>query len=156
VIAISGDNTNTNLGGLKRKGTNNAFCRIKEDLNRVVTGLGFVAHMIHNCAHSSINRIPLDIEGLVGKIFGYFHISTVRVERLKEFCDFVGQQYEYILGYSNVRWLSLLPAVRRICEVYPALRSFFMSEEKCPVMLKCGFLIPALVELYQLNIATIS
>jgi hypothetical protein len=24
------------------------------------------------------------------------------------------------------------------------------------VMLKCGFLIPALVELYQLNIATIS
>jgi hypothetical protein len=40
--------------------------------------------MIHNCAHSSINTIPLDIEGSVVKIFGYFHIFTVRVERLKE------------------------------------------------------------------------
>jgi hypothetical protein len=88
--------------------------------------------MIHNCAHSSINIIPLDIEGLVVKIFGYFHIFTVRVEWLKEFCDFVGQQYKDILGYSNVRWLSLCPAVRRICELYPALQTFFMSEEKCP------------------------
>jgi hypothetical protein len=80
VIAISGDNTNTNFGGLKRKGTNNVFCKIKEDLNRGVIGSGYIAHMIHNCAHSSINTIPLDIEGSAVKIFGYFHIFTVRVE----------------------------------------------------------------------------
>jgi hypothetical protein len=98
--------------------------------------------MIHNCAHSSINTNPLDIEGLVVKIFGYFHIFIVRVERLKEFCDFVGQQYKDILGYSNVRWLSLLPDVKRICELYPALQSFFMSEEKYPVMLKKWFSDP--------------
>jgi hypothetical protein len=66
----------------------------------------------------------------------------VRVERLKEFCDFVGQQYKDILGYSNVRWLSLLPAMRRICELYPALQSFFISEEKCPVLLKKWFSDP--------------
>jgi hypothetical protein len=143
VIAISGDNTNTNFGGLKRRGTNNVFCKIKEDLNRDVICLGCVAHMIHNYAHSSINTIPLDTEDLVVKFFGYFHIYIQnRVEWLKEFCDFVGQQYTDILGYSNVRWLSLLPAVRR-CELYPALQSFFMSEEKCPVMLKKWFLIHA-------------
>jgi hypothetical protein len=83
VIAISGDNTNTNFGGLKWKGTNNVFCKIKEDLNRGVIGLGCVARMIHNCAHSSINTIPLNIECLVVKIFGYFHIFTMRVERLE-------------------------------------------------------------------------
>jgi hypothetical protein len=66
----------------------------------------------------------------------------VRVERLKEFFGFVGQQYKDILGYSNVRWLSLLPAVRRICDLYPAVQSFFMSEEKCPVMLKKWFSDP--------------
>jgi hypothetical protein len=97
--------------------------------------------MIHTSAHFSVNTIHLDIEGLFVKIFGYFHIFTVRVEWLNEFCDFVGHQYRDILGYSNVRWLS--PTVRRICELYPALQSFFMSEEKCPVMLKCGFLIHA-------------
>jgi hypothetical protein len=85
VIAISGDNTNTNFGGLKQKGTNSVFCKIKEDLNRRVIGLGCVAHMLHNCAHSSINTIPLDIESLLVKIFGYFHIFTVIVEWLKEF-----------------------------------------------------------------------
>jgi hypothetical protein len=138
---MSGYNTNTNFGGLKRKGTNNVFCKIKEDLNRGVTGLGRVAHMIHNCAHSSIDTVPLDTEDLVVTILVYFHIFTVRVERLKEYCDFVGQQYKDILGYGNVRWLSLLPAVRRICELYPALQSLFMSEEKCPVLLKSGFLI---------------
>jgi hypothetical protein len=42
VIAISGDNTNTNFGGLKRKGTKNVFCKTKEDLNRGVIGLGCV------------------------------------------------------------------------------------------------------------------
>jgi hypothetical protein len=85
VIAISGDNTNTNFGGLKRKRTNNVFCKIKEDLNRGVIGLGCVAHMIHNCAHSSVNTIPLDTEGLVVKIFGYLYIYIfiVRVEWLK-------------------------------------------------------------------------
>jgi hypothetical protein len=101
VIAISGDNTNTNFGELKRKGTNNVFCKIKEDLNRGVIGLGCVARMNHNCAHSSINTIPLDIEGLVVKFFGYFHTFTVTVEWLKKFCDFVGHQYEDILGYSG-------------------------------------------------------
>jgi hypothetical protein len=91
---------------------NNVFSKLK-DLNRGVIGLRCVAHTIHNYAHSSINTIPL-IVGLVVKIFGYFHTFTVTAKELKEFCDFVGQRYKDILGYSNVRWLSLLPAVRRI------------------------------------------
>jgi hypothetical protein len=75
VIAISGDNTNTNFGGQTER--NNVSCKIKEDLNRGVIGLGCVAHMIHSCAYSSINTISLDIEGKVVKIFGYFQMFTV-------------------------------------------------------------------------------
>jgi hypothetical protein len=36
---IANQETNTNFGGLKRKGTNKVFCKIKEDLNRGVIGL---------------------------------------------------------------------------------------------------------------------
>jgi uncharacterized protein YuzB (UPF0349 family) len=104
MMAISGDNTNINFGRPERKGTNNVFCKIKEDLNKCVIGLGCVVHMIHNCAHSSFYTVPVDTECLVVKTFGYFNILTVRVERLKEFCDFVGQQYKDILGYINIRW----------------------------------------------------
>lgn len=142
IVGISGDNTNTNFGGLKRKGKNNVFTKVREQLERKILGLGCIAHMIHNCAHLAINSIPIDVEGIVVKVFGYFHIFTVRVERLKECCAFVGQEYKKILSYNNVRWLSLLPAVRRICEIYPSLESFFLSEEKCPVMFKKWFSDP--------------
>jgi hypothetical protein len=47
--------------------------------------------MIHNSAHSSINTISLDIEGSVVKIFGYFQIFIVRVERLEEFFILLGK-----------------------------------------------------------------
>jgi hypothetical protein len=91
------------------------------DINRGVIGLWCVAHMIHNGAHSSINTIPLYIESFVVNIFGYFSIFTVRVKRLKNFVTLLGNSTKV---YSNVRWLSVLPAVRRICELYPALQSF--------------------------------
>ncbi|KAE8631271.1 hypothetical protein XENTR_v10001134 [Xenopus tropicalis] len=62
--------------------------------------------------------IPRDIHSVVTKIFGYFHI-------FKEFCDFVGKEWKEVLRSSNVRWLSLLPALGRILDLYPALKSFF-------------------------------
>ena len=83
--------------------------------------------------------MPIDIEVLVTKIFGYFHIYTVRVERLKDFCDFFGQEYKQILGYAYVRWLSLLPALETILKLYWSLKSFFMSEKQCPKVLKHYF-----------------
>jgi hypothetical protein len=41
-----------------------------------------------------------------------------------------------ILGYANVKGLSLLPALERILKIYPSLKSFFMSGTKCPEVLK--------------------
>jgi hypothetical protein len=46
--------------------------------------------------------------------FGYFHISTVRVERPKDTCDFAGQEHKQILVHTNARWLSLFPTLERI------------------------------------------
>ena len=73
--------------------------------------------------------MPIDIEVLVTKIFGYFHIYTALAERLKDFFDFVVQEHKQILGYANVRRLSLLPALERILKLYPSLKSFFISEK---------------------------
>ena len=108
VVELSDDTTNTNFGGLLRRGTENFITKIKSELNRNIIGLGCNAHIIHNCAKAAFDSMPIDIEVLVTKIFGYFHIYTVRVEHLKDFCDLVGQEYKQILGYANVRWLSWL------------------------------------------------
>ena len=83
-----------------------------------------------------MDTIPVDVEHLLQNVYGYFHIYTVRVEALKDFCDFVGEAYQTILSHSTVRWLSMLPAVERILQMYAPLKSYFLSLEKCPAVLR--------------------
>lgn len=61
------------------------------------------------------------------------------MEKLKEFCEFGQTEYKNILGYSNTRWLALLPAIERLLQLYAALRSYFLSIEKCPALIKMYF-----------------
>lgn len=135
------------VGGLNRRGRVNVHSKVKDSLQREVIGLGRPAHIIHNAGRTALDMIPLDVEHLLTKVFGYFHIFTVQVERLKTFCDFVGQEYQSILGHSNVHWLSMLPTLERVLKMYEPLKSFFVSEEKCPVILRRMFEDP-LTELW--------
>ena len=59
------------------------------------------------------------------------------MERLKDFCDFVRQEYTQILGYANVRCLSWLPDLEGYLKFTRLL--FFMSEIQCPKLLKHYF-----------------
>lgn len=88
---------------------------------------------------SSADVLPIDVEIIVNKIFQFFHIFTVRVEHLKEFCEYANVEYKNILGSVKTRWLSLLPAITRIIDIYPGLKSYFEKQEKCPTILKSFF-----------------
>jgi hypothetical protein len=66
---------------------------------------------------STIPFLPVDIESTVSKIYQHFHIYTVHVQTLKDFCDFVDVEHKNILGHAKTRWLSLMPAVKRIVVV---------------------------------------
>jgi hypothetical protein len=61
--------------------------------------------------------LPVEIETVVNKIFQYFHIYTMRVQELKEFCTFVDTEYKQVLD-CKTRWLSLEPAVDRVIDMY--------------------------------------
>jgi hypothetical protein len=98
--------------------------------------VGCAAHIVHNAMQTAADCLPLDIASTVGKIYQHFHIYTVRVKKLKDFCDFVDMEYKNILGHAKTQWLSQMPAVKKIVVVYPALASYFLSIEKCPTMLK--------------------
>lgn len=135
VIGISADNTNTNFGGLKRRGKNNVFAKLQERLRRKVIGIGCAAHIVHNAVQTSVDVLPIDVQAILGKVFQYFHHFTVRVEELKTFCDFVEIEYKNVLGYSKTRWLSLEPALNRFIEMYDGLKSYFLSQNKCPNVL---------------------
>lgn len=50
-------------------------------------GVGSTAHIAHNTLQTAADFLPIDVEVIVNKIYCYFHIYTVREERLKEFCE---------------------------------------------------------------------
>lgn len=135
LVALSADNTNCNFGGAARKGENNVFYKLQEAIKRPLVGVGCPAHILNNCIQSAADKLPVDVEAIIVKIYGYFYIHTVRVEALKEFCSFVDIEYKKVLGYSKTRWLSLMPAVDRVLKLFPALKSYFLSQDNCPKIL---------------------
>ena len=81
------------------------------------------------------------------KTYKFFHTFTVRVTGLKNFCEFVEIEYHHILQHGNTRFLSLLPALQRIPEMFEGLKSYFNSQEGCPTLIKKCFEEPT-QELY--------
>jgi hypothetical protein len=61
------------------------------------------------------------------------------VEELKEFCDVADIEYKEVLGSVKTRWLSLHPATTRVTDKFLGLKTYFLSQEKCPMMLKIFF-----------------
>jgi hypothetical protein len=86
--------------------------------------VGCPAHIIHNTIQTAAAVLPVDIEGIVLKIYSYFYLYTHRVENYKEFYEFVNQEYRKILGYSKTSWLALLHAVEWLLNMFLPLKSF--------------------------------
>jgi hypothetical protein len=108
-VSICADNTNCNFGGASRKCVNNVFIKLKESIGHDLVGVGCSLHIIHNTIQTATDVLPVDIEGIVSRICSYFYLYTVRVENLKELCEFVNQEYKKILVYSKQDGLPYSP-----------------------------------------------
>jgi len=104
-------------------------------------GVGCPAHVLNNCIQHGTDTLKIDIESTVLKVYNYFSIYTVRVESLKQFCEF-NIEYEQLLYHSKTSWLSLFPALERLITMFPALKSFFLSQDKSPTVLNKIFSDP--------------
>jgi hypothetical protein len=120
---------NTKFGGLLRRYKENVLTNMKSQLHTNTIVFGGNVHIIHNWAKTAFDSMPADNEVPVTKIFVYFHVDTVHVECLKDFCDFTEEAYKQRVGHVNVRRLSLLPALQRILKIYPSLKSFFCQKQ---------------------------
>lgn len=143
IVAFCGDNTNCNFGGKNRKGSNNVYAKLNLSLGRQLIGIGCGAHIVHNAIKTASDCLPVDFECIVVKIYSFFYIYSVRVEALKEFCDSTDTEYQKLLGYSKTRWLALMPALERILKMFQPLKSYFLSIDKCPNILKTFFENPS-------------
>ncbi|XP_075437304.1 uncharacterized protein LOC142475230 isoform X1 [Ascaphus truei] len=140
VVGFCADHTNANFGGKKRAGENSVVFKFNEGVSgNSVIGVGCAARIVHNAVQTAADCLPVDIEGVVVKICKYFHIYTVRTEELSEFCEFADSEYQRLLGSSNARWLSLKPAVDGVLKWFPALKSYFSSQENVPTTIVAFF-----------------
>ena len=115
------------------------FSYLKKELGRYIVGVGCGTHIVHNCVQTAVDVLPIEVESLVVKIYKYFYIYTVRDAQLKEFCEFVEIDYKKVLQHGNTPFLSLLPAIERILQIYEGLKSYLCSQEHCPLLLKRFF-----------------
>lgn len=139
IVGLCADNTNTNFGGISRKGNNNVYSIVQKTLERPIVGIGCSAHIINNTIQTAVDCLPICLESVIHKIYSYFHTYTVREASLQEFCNFVEIDYSRVLGYSRTRWLSMLPSIERVLKIFPALKSYFLSQNKCPTVMKQFF-----------------
>lgn len=121
------DNTNVNFG---------KFHSIYTNLKKEVTSLikaNCNDHILHNAARFGTKLLTYDVETLVMKIFAEFSLSSKRIEALKTCFQFLDIEYAQILRHVMTRWLSLLHAINRIIESWPAIKMYFqkVGEKEC-------------------------
>lgn len=88
LVSFCADNAPVNFGGPQHKGKQNIFKFLK-DRSKNLVPIGCPAHILHNSAQKAAERLPFDIESIVFKLGSYFKGSTLRHEKLKEFCELV-------------------------------------------------------------------
>ena len=84
---------------------------------------------MRSCIQHAVDNLSAAVESLL-KIYKFFDICTVRVTELKQFCDFVDIEYQRISQHGNARFLSLLPALQRILEMFKGIIRFSYADQK--------------------------
>jgi hypothetical protein len=111
-VEFSGDNTNTDFGGINRSGNKNVFHDLKHELQKELVSAGCPAYTLTTAyIQHEADTMSVDIDCFIMKIYNYFSIYLVRTEDLNSYCEFVDINYRQLLSRSKTRCLSLFPAV---------------------------------------------
>ena len=154
-VAFTGDNCKTMFGGRGRNEQGNSvFAKLKKMLIPSLIGVGCSVHVLNNCIHHGAERMNIDIENNVNKIYQYFSIYAVRAEQVKEYCKFANCKHKRLLSHSKTRWLSLFPGISRLLEMFSPLKSYFLSQEHPPIVIK-RFFKNEMSELYLWNMQSL-
>jgi hypothetical protein len=137
-VAFGSDNCPTNFGSSDHSGENNVFALLSEHFTGL-EGTGCPAHIGNNTIQNAVDNLVVDIESCLAKLYGHFSIHTLRVEKLKTFCEDFQCTYKQVLKNSKTRWLSLNPCITRLLELFEPLKSYFLGLAKPPIVLKSFF-----------------
>ncbi len=78
-----------------------------------------------------------DVEDMCVDMYYYFDKSTKQKSTLVEFAEFCDVKYRQVIKQVSTRWLSLEVAAKRNLQMYPALKSYFLSNSEAEARFKC-------------------
>lgn len=129
IICLAADNAPVNFGSGNRGGENNVFYLLKnEELKRDIFGIGCSAHIVHNAAQAGFMVFEVNFESIVVSIHNYFKIYANRVAELKRKCQDHNIQFQTLEHHSNTRFLTLLPALKKVLNMFDPLQEFFQRD----------------------------
>lgn len=82
IVALSADNTNTNFGGVLRRGKNNLFTHLNGNVEYNIIGIGCSVQILNNAILSASDTLPIDLQMIISKRFQHFYIYSVGVNIL--------------------------------------------------------------------------
>ncbi|XP_050297898.1 uncharacterized protein LOC126737174 [Anthonomus grandis grandis] len=124
ISCYSADNANVDFGRL-----HSVYQLLYKENNKVLA-VGCPAHMVNNSVKNALAKCRFDVETLILKTFNQFSSQAKRCKELKDFFNFVDLEYKTILSHVPTRWLSLFPAIERLLNIFPAIKSYFLSQEE--------------------------
>ncbi|CAF1685428.1 unnamed protein product, partial [Rotaria sp. Silwood1] len=138
MTSIGADNTNTNFGC-----NHSVFSLIKSEVSNLLKGNCY-CHILHNSVKNSHHLLLVDIESSLSQLYSHFSSSSKRVAELKEYFEFVEEDYLRLLQRIKLRWLTLYISIARLLKVYDPLSAYFLNmdnedEAKCPPSIKRSF-----------------
>lgn len=149
-VGFGVDNTNVNVGT-----RNSIMTRVKQK-NDACYFMGCPCHLLHNIAckasESFSDTTEFNLEDICIDVYYYFDKSSKRKSLLDEYAEFCEIDYRQIIKHVNTRWLRVETVVRRNLDMYPALKSYFLSTSESTTRfkrLKKQFRDP-MVEVYHL------
>lgn len=124
LVAYGADNASVNYGKFK-----SVFQHLKRILKLPNLIAGHChAHILHNTGKQALKTISFNVESFVIEVFSEFSSSAKKLAELKDFFNFMETDYVQLLGHSRIRFLTLFPAVDRILQSWPVLKSYFISK----------------------------
>ncbi|CAF4037025.1 unnamed protein product [Rotaria sordida] len=124
LTSIGADNINTNYGRY-----HSVFSIMKLEILNLFKGNCF-CHILSNSVKTSHHYLPVDVESYLSQLYSHFSSSSKRVAELKEYFEFVEEDYLRLLQHIKIRWLSLYNSIDRLLKVYDPLSSYFFENDK--------------------------
>ena len=81
-------------------------------------------------AKDGLDKLPSKVHKTVDDVMRHFQNSHVRKEKLKDLIEMSGEEHEYqqLVQYHRVRWLSLNDCVQRFSDLLPEIVQYFEHE----------------------------